>query len=468
MYNNLQCPMLTKDDYQELKNAAFSFLHDDSFGLVEIEEVMLKFFGSQDEREKNEEAKAWALYWTALSIHKEIIRDGLGDPMPVFPAASLSGDSEMEVDGSTSSQSQLSNTLLQNPDDRATERENRRVNNISPRKVNGVGKPLDDLSGRLMIVRHENNSKGKPTQYYYCIACDNRQANGSRSRILDHASACQALQREWPNEYNEVQNALCKNSGENTATGKAPAPAVREKKRKLENENEGRVPVAFATTTPASSSSSESRYAIEFYTNGTAPEVYEQKLGIKLFSVSPSEMCDEQDASRTSGFNTAKRNGLTGKNIIRMVQLQQYWRYGFLDRKYSHSASLSLPKLKVPSDSIQLPAPTLNDLLNPADPLEPEESMFDVRDPYGVEKLERDEADDDLDESPWVSRVGSLERLEIENLVDLNAPKLRARFEERLAVTKPITKDKSSEASTSTAVKWTDKDAQWDAKGISW
>ena len=46
-----------------------------------------------------------------------------------------------------------------------------------------------------------------------------------------------------------------------------------------------------------------------------------QIVAIKLFSVSPSEMCDERTASKLSAFNTAKRNGLTGPNIIRMAQL---------------------------------------------------------------------------------------------------------------------------------------------------
>jgi hypothetical protein len=77
-------------------------------------------------------------------------------------------------------------------------------------------------------------------------------------------------------------------------------------------------------------------------------------------------MCDEHTASKMSAFSTAKRNGLSGENIIRMAQLQQYWCYGFTNPKYSHTATLTLPKTKPSAQPIQLPAPTLNDLLNPA------------------------------------------------------------------------------------------------------
>jgi hypothetical protein len=69
-----------------------------------------------------------------------------------------------------------------------------------------------------------------------------------------------------------------------------------------------------------------------------------QILGIKLFSVSPSEMCDERSASRLSAFNSAKRNGLRAENLIHMAQLHDQWTYGLESPIYSHSAALHLPK----------------------------------------------------------------------------------------------------------------------------
>lgn len=180
-------------------------------------------------------------------------------------------------------------------------------------------------------------------------------------------------------------------------------------------------------------------------------------------------MCDERDASRMSGVSTAKRNGLTGRNIIRMVQLQQYWRYGYTDQKYTHSASLTLPKLSAPSESIQLPAPTLNDLLNPANHFEPEEAIFAIHDPYGTRALDKEEEDEDEEDFniPFNTRT-NLTQLEIEELVDLHSPKLRARFEEDSTIAKPNAKEKSSQPSNVNPAKWTDADAKWDANGISW
>jgi hypothetical protein len=51
------------------------------------------------------------------------------------------------------------------------------------------------------------------------------------------------------------------------------------------------------------------------------------KLGIKLFSVSASEMCDERTASMIAACSTAKRNGLAADYIIKMGILEKYWKY---------------------------------------------------------------------------------------------------------------------------------------------
>ena len=106
-------------------------------------------------------------------------------------------------------------------------------------------------------------------------------------------------------------------------------------------------------------------------------------------------MCDERTASKMSAFNTAKRNGLSGLNIIRMAQLQQYWTGGIgqSDSKYTHTAHLNLPKPQSQPTSITLPAPTLQDLLNPA----PTDTLDD---PYGAELLDDDNNSSDDDEAP--------------------------------------------------------------------
>ncbi|KAF7980497.1 hypothetical protein HWV62_37998 [Athelia sp. TMB] len=152
-------------------------------------------------------------------------------------------------------------------------------------------------------------------------------------------------------------------------------------------------------------------------------------LAIKLFSVSPSEMCDERTASKMSAFNTAKRNGLSPTHIVHLAQLQQHWTYGFEDPTYTHTASLRLPKAN-PSSAIHLPAPTLQDLLNPT--AADEDLLFNHPDPYGAEFLnDGDESDSDEDTStspPIVTRSDPVLRLEIESIVDLTNARLLARY----------------------------------------
>ncbi|KAF5331490.1 hypothetical protein D9758_017621 [Tetrapyrgos nigripes] len=160
------------------------------------------------------------------------------------------------------------------------------------------------------------------------------------------------------------------------------------------------------------------------------------KIGRKLFSVLPSEMPDERSASKMTAFSTSKRNRLSATNIIETVQLQNYWRYGFKKEVYSdHHAHLTLPK-GTPSASsgpIEYPAPTLEDLLNPI-PENPgainEDILFDPADLYGVNELveESDDDDDDLEFTPQVIRTSNLERLDIEDYVDLSSPLVRARY----------------------------------------
>ena len=183
-----------------------------------------------------------------------------------------------------------------------------------------------------------------------------------------------------------------------------------------------------------------------------------QIIGIKLFAVSPSEMCDKCTAFKMSAFNTARRNGLSGLNIIRMAQLQQYWTGGIgqSDSKYTHTVHLNLPKPQSQPTSITLPAPTLHDLLNPA----PTDTL---NDPYGAELL-----DDDDDEAPvHIFRSGMLERLDIDKLVNLAEPKLITRFSpsERPVLTwkSPSTQPPPKPV----AEEWSAANSQWATKPFS-
>ncbi|KAJ6587752.1 hypothetical protein B0H10DRAFT_1961344 [Mycena sp. CBHHK59/15] len=196
------------------------------------------------------------------------------------------------------------------------------------------------------------------------------------------------------------------------------------------------------------------------------------RLGIKVFSVVPSETPDERTASRLTAMSTAKRNNLGGENLVRLAQLNQYWRYGFGSpdiQRHCQKVRLELPTPnRKASDPVVVGIPTLQDLLN-ADSVDDqsidEEALFNHPDPYGIKDLEAmEEGEDETDTTPppLVIRRANLPTLEIEAYIDLKAPKLTQRFAPNQGkpeqTSQPTTKP-AKEPST----KWTAADAEWDA-----
>ncbi|KAJ6583649.1 hypothetical protein B0H10DRAFT_2198266 [Mycena sp. CBHHK59/15] len=118
------------------------------------------------------------------------------------------------------------------------------------------------------------------------------------------------------------------------------------------------------------------------------------RLGIKLFSVVPSEMCDERTASKLTAMSTTKRNNLGPENLVRCVQLNQYWWYGFGSsevQRHCQKVRLEIPTPnRKPSDHIV--ADTVEQ--HPID----EEALFNHPDPYGIKDFEEmEEGEDDTD-----------------------------------------------------------------------
>jgi hypothetical protein len=173
-------------------------------------------------------------------------------------------------------------------------------------------------------------------------------------------------------------------------------------------------------------------------------------------------MCDERTASRLSTFNSAKRNGLSAENLVHMAQLHDHWTYGLESPAYTHKATLQLPTVQTTPKSIRLPAPTLQDLLNPAYPDDEEPSFF-VNDPYNAAALDADEEDEEEDDEPMVMRGSDVERLEIDELIDLANSKLIARYSdssEKASSREPAVAARPS--STVPATPWTEDN--WAAK----
>ncbi|KAF8912406.1 hypothetical protein CPB85DRAFT_1434460 [Mucidula mucida] len=176
-------------------------------------------------------------------------------------------------------------------------------------------------------------------------------------------------------------------------------------------------------------------------------------LGVKLFSVSPSEMCNERTASRLTAQNTAKRNGLSGEHLVQVAQLQQHWMYGLEAPKHKHNSHLKLPAESASgSNKLYKATPTVSDLLNP---LPDDQSLCDTDpDPFGLQALQdgQEDNDDDLDIAfPEPHIVRGAPRLQIKELVRLDEPKLLARYEGSPSVPKALVSQR----------KQTQKDGQW-------
>ena len=175
-----------------------------------------------------------------------------------------------------------------------------------------------------------------------------------------------------------------------------------------------------------------------------------QIIAIKLFSVLPSEMCDERTASMLSAFNVAKRNGQNPANLINMAKLQEeIWSWISWIRALCDIGTPKAPK----STSVHLPAPTLQDLLNPVSPNEEPELL--IADPYGVQALGTEE--DGEKDCPVIICHSDLIRLEIEDLIDLQNTKLQSRFMED-PIAKPTMSTLHAHPTTAAPRNFTDED----------
>jgi hypothetical protein len=143
-----------------------------------------------------------------------------------------------------------------------------------------------------------------------------------------------------------------------------------------------------------------------------------------------------------------------------MAQLQQYWTDGIggTTSKYTHKAHLTLPKSQATVTSITLPAPSLQDLLNP-DPAN-DDSILE-NDPYVVAFLEDDECEGE-DDTSVINRSSALEHLEIDSTINLAEPKLIARFNEHLS-SSIKSKEPASQVSQKTSQKWLATNTNWAA-----
>ncbi|TFK58643.1 hypothetical protein BDN72DRAFT_906549 [Pluteus cervinus] len=157
------------------------------------------------------------------------------------------------------------------------------------------------------------------------------------------------------------------------------------------------------------------------------------RIAIKVFSISPSEICDERTASRLGWFNAARRSSITPEHLVDSAKLYDFYVNGFKDSASGHSARVHLPTVtQLPSispiTSVQVQsAPSLMDLLH-TDNVEPmevniavlEEQLFNSPDPYDLAETER--VHEELQDLVIRSSV----RFDIADYVKLQDPKLIA------------------------------------------
>ncbi|KAJ6609473.1 hypothetical protein B0H10DRAFT_2064033 [Mycena sp. CBHHK59/15] len=119
-------------------------------------------------------------------------------------------------------------------------------------------------------------------------------------------------------------------------------------------------------------------------------------IAIIIFSIMPSELCDERTASLLGWINAARRSSLTPEHLIASAQLSQWYKFGLTEGNYTHSATGNVKVSDVGSSSTVLSAPSLLDLLNDDD-VSPqdvdrealEQALFNQPDPYDLNETDR-------------------------------------------------------------------------------
>ena len=157
-----------------------------------------------------------------------------------------------------------------------------------------------------------------------------------------------------------------------------------------------------------------------------------QKITIKMFSISLSEICDERTTSCLGWFNATRRSCITPKNLIDSAKLYDYYVNGFNDSsKSAHTARVHLSKSGPSSHISSAPAthsaPTLMDLVH-ADNVEPqdadisvlEEQWFNHPDLYDLSETEH------VDEELQATMIQTSQHFDVADYMKLNDPKLVA------------------------------------------
>ncbi|KAJ7062715.1 ribonuclease H-like domain-containing protein [Mycena amicta] len=152
-------------------------------------------------------------------------------------------------------------------------------------------------------------------------------------------------------------------------------------------------------------------------------------VAIIVFSIMPSEICDERTASLLGWINAARRSSMSPEHLIACAQLSQYYKNGFTEGNYTHQSTANVKVSDLGGAPVAvLSAPTLMDLLNEenvapnaADREALEKALLEQQDPFDLEETERFDATIDAD--TFVTRSSS--RWGVAEFVKLDSPALK-------------------------------------------
>lgn len=122
-----------------------------------------------------------------------------------------------------------------------------------------------------------------------------------------------------------------------------------------------------------------------------------QKIAVKIFSILPSEICDERTASRLGWFNAARHSSILPENLVNCARLYDYYKNGISEGEYTHTAHVELDEVLAPSgQTARRSAPSLMDLVHEenispsaADQDALEDLLFNHPDPFDLAETER-------------------------------------------------------------------------------
>ncbi|KAK7018294.1 hypothetical protein R3P38DRAFT_1296978 [Favolaschia claudopus] len=155
------------------------------------------------------------------------------------------------------------------------------------------------------------------------------------------------------------------------------------------------------------------------------------RIAVKIFSIMPSEICDERTASRLGWFNAARRSSILPENLIDCARLYDYYTNGITEGAYSHEVHVALDDvLAVPRGTVQQrSAPSLMDIINEenitpsaADAAAAEELLFNHPDPYDLDETSRLDLGPAVVRSQTVFAIAQYIKLESTTLAALIQP----------------------------------------------